>query len=105
MNSYQPILANLAGSSWLEIIIVGVVAGLLLNVCLRGHGYGFLGNTLIGLVGAIIGGFIWDKFLKKWVDIDLGSVTIPLHMVLVSLLGAGLLLLLVNFLTKQKGRS
>lgn len=98
----EPVLASMVSSSWLEIIIVGVVAGLLLNVCLRGHGYGFLGNTLIGLVGAIIGGFFWDKLLKKWVDIDLGSVNIPLHMVLVALLGAGLLILMINFVTKQK---
>ena len=95
-------LANLASSSWLEIIIVGIVAGLLLNVCLRGHGYGFLGNTLIGLVGAIIGGFFWDKLLKKWIKIDLGSVTIPLNMVLVALLGAGLLIVMINFVVKKK---
>ena len=98
----RPILANLASSSWLEIIIVGIVAGLLLNVCLRGHGYGFLGNTLIGLVGAIIGGFFWDKLLKKWINIDLGSVTIPLNMVLVALLGSGLLILLFNFIGKRR---
>jgi len=100
--SFQPILANLVGSSWLEIIIVGVVAGLLLNAFLRGRGYGFLGNTLIGLFGAIIGGFIWDKILKKHIEIDLGSVTIQLHLVLLALLGAGLLLLLINFIGKRK---
>lgn len=102
MKMYEPILANLASSSWLEIIIVGAVAGLLLNVCLRGKGYGFLGNTLIGLVGAIFGGFLWEKLLKKWVNIDLGSVTIPLNMVLVALLGALLLILLINFVTSQR---
>ncbi len=95
-------LADLSDSSWLEIIIVGIVAGLLLNVCLRGSGYGFLGNTLIGLVGAIIGAFIWEKLLKKFVDIDLGSATIQLNMVLVALAGAGLLLLMINFINKRK---
>ncbi|MDF1812733.1 MAG: hypothetical protein P1V20_10985 [Verrucomicrobiales bacterium] len=100
--SSQPILANLVSSSWLEIIIVGIVAGLLLNMSLRGRGYGFVGNTLIGMFGAIIGGFIWDKILKQYIDIDLGSVTIQLHLVLLALLGAGLLLLLINFLGKRK---
>lgn len=33
---FYPIIADLSDSSWLEIIIVGIVAGLLLNVCLRG---------------------------------------------------------------------
>ncbi|MDF1753960.1 MAG: hypothetical protein P1U89_14350 [Verrucomicrobiales bacterium] len=99
---FQPILANLVSSSWLEIIIVGIVAGLLLNVCLRGRGYGFLGNTLIGLFGAIIGGFVWEKVLKPYIDVDLGSVTIQLHLVLVALLGAGLLIALINFLGKRR---
>lgn len=98
----QPIAANLVASSWLEIIIVGIVAGLLLNVSLRGRGYGFLGNTLIGMFGAIIGGFVWDKILKQYIKIDLGSVTIQLHLVLLALLGAGLLLLLINFLGKRR---
>jgi len=94
--------SGLAGSSWLEIVVVAIVAGLLLNVCLRGKGYGFLGNTLIGLVGAIIGGFLWDKLLKQWIDIDLGSARIELTMVLVALAGAGLLLLLINFVSKRR---
>lgn len=99
---FYPILADLSDSSWLEIIIVGIVAGLLLNVCLRGRGYGFLGNTLIGLVGAIIGGFIWEKLLKQWINIDLGQVSIQLNLVLIALMGAALLILLINFVNRRK---
>lgn len=101
---FYPIIADLSDSTWLEIIIVGIVAGLLLNVCLRGRGYGFLGNTLIGLVGAIIGGFIWDKLLSKHIAIDLGTVTIRFDMVLVALLGAALLLLMINMVNRYKKR-
>ena len=98
-----PILASLLyNTSWVEILIVGIVAGLLLDLCLRGKGYGFVGNTLIGLVGATIGGFIWEKFLKQKFDINLGSVTIQGTMVLVALLGSFLLILLVNFISKSK---
>lgn len=102
MTDYTPILANLQYNSWVEIIVVGIVTGLLLDLCLRGKGYGFLGNTLIGLAGAIIGGFIWEKLLKKKINIDLGSITIQWTTVLVALLGAFLLILLINFISKSK---
>lgn len=41
--------------SWL---IVGLIAGWLAGVVMRGGGYGVLGNILVGIVGALLGGFI-----------------------------------------------
>lgn len=41
--------------SW---IIVGLIAGWLAGLVMRGSGYGLLGNILIGIVGAVLGGFI-----------------------------------------------
>lgn len=41
--------------SW---IIVGLIAGWLAGVVMRGGGYGVLGNILLGIVGALLGGFI-----------------------------------------------
>ncbi len=41
--------------SW---IIVGLIAGWLAGAVMRGHGYGILGNIVIGIVGALIGGFL-----------------------------------------------
>ena len=41
--------------SW---IIVGLVAGWLAGVIMRGSGYGLLGNILVGIVGAVLGGFL-----------------------------------------------
>lgn len=103
MTFNTPILANWTSyTPWIELIVVGVVAGLVLDVILRGKGYGFIGNTLIGLVGAIIGGFIWEKLIKNQVPINLGSITISWTMVLAALLGSGLLILLINFVSKQK---
>jgi uncharacterized membrane protein YeaQ/YmgE (transglycosylase-associated protein family) len=39
-------------------IIVGLIAGWLAGVVMRGGGYGLLGDILVGIVGAIIGGFL-----------------------------------------------
>jgi len=41
--------------SW---IIVGIVAGWLAGLVMRGGGYGVLGNMILGIVGALVGGFL-----------------------------------------------
>jgi uncharacterized membrane protein YeaQ/YmgE (transglycosylase-associated protein family) len=39
-------------------IIVGLIAGWLAGVVMRGGGYGLLGNIILGIVGALVGGFL-----------------------------------------------
>ena len=39
-------------------IIVGLIAGFLASVVMRGGGYGIVGDIIVGLVGALIGGFL-----------------------------------------------
>jgi uncharacterized membrane protein YeaQ/YmgE (transglycosylase-associated protein family) len=41
-------------------IIVGLVAGFLASVVMRGGGYGIVGDIVVGIVGALIGGFIMN---------------------------------------------
>ncbi len=41
--------------SW---IIVGIVAGWLAGVVMKGSGYGVLGDMILGIVGALVGGFL-----------------------------------------------
>jgi uncharacterized membrane protein YeaQ/YmgE (transglycosylase-associated protein family) len=41
--------------SW---IVVGLIAGWLAGLVMGGHGYGFLGDMLLGIVGALLGGFL-----------------------------------------------
>lgn len=41
--------------SWL---LVGLVAGWLAGVVMKGSGYGILGNIVLGVVGALVGGFL-----------------------------------------------
>jgi len=39
-------------------IIVGLVAGWLTGLVMKGGGYGIVGDLIVGLVGALIGGFV-----------------------------------------------
>jgi len=40
-------------------IIVGLVAGVLASLVMGGSGYGLIGDIIIGIVGAFVGGWIF----------------------------------------------
>jgi uncharacterized membrane protein YeaQ/YmgE (transglycosylase-associated protein family) len=44
------------------IIIVGLIAGWLAGKLMRGHGYGFFADIALGLVGAVIGSWLFRQF-------------------------------------------
>jgi uncharacterized membrane protein YeaQ/YmgE (transglycosylase-associated protein family) len=48
-------------SSLLAWIIIGLLAGWIAGEISRGAGFGCLGNIAIGLVGSILGGWIFSK--------------------------------------------
>ena len=41
--------------SW---IIVGIIAGWLTGLIMKGGGYGIFGDMILGIVGALVGGFL-----------------------------------------------
>ncbi len=41
--------------SWL---VVGLIAGWLAGLILKGSGYGVVGDIILGIIGAVIGGFL-----------------------------------------------
>jgi uncharacterized membrane protein YeaQ/YmgE (transglycosylase-associated protein family) len=53
--------------SWIGWILIGLLAGWLAGKITRGRGFGCLTNVLIGLIGAVIGGWIFT------------TLEIPLH--------------------------
>jgi uncharacterized membrane protein YeaQ/YmgE (transglycosylase-associated protein family) len=41
-------------------LLVGLIAGWLAGVVMKGGGYGVLGDIVVGLVGALVGGFVFS---------------------------------------------
>ena len=39
-------------------IVVGLIAGFLAGLVMRGGGFGIVGDIVVGILGAIIGGFV-----------------------------------------------
>jgi len=47
--------------SWFGWIIVGLLAGWLTGKVTRGSGFGLFANIFLGLVGAVIGGWVFTR--------------------------------------------
>ena len=71
--------------SW---IIVGLIAGWLAGVVMQGGGYGIIADIVLGLIGAVIGGFVFSLLVEGEAQFW-GSI-------LVSFIGACILVAIVR---------
>jgi uncharacterized membrane protein YeaQ/YmgE (transglycosylase-associated protein family) len=72
-------------------IVVGLIAGWLAGQVMKGGGYGIIGDLIIGLIGALIGGFLVGLFIQGSVGL-IGSI-------IVAFIGAVVLVAIVRALT------
>ena len=71
-------------------LVVGVVAGWLAGVLVKGGGFGLVGDLLVGVIGAVLGGLLFGQFLGGGL---IGSIV-------VATIGAILLLVIVRFIKR-----
>jgi uncharacterized membrane protein YeaQ/YmgE (transglycosylase-associated protein family) len=45
-------------------VLVGLISGWLAGNMMKGGGFGMLGDILVGLVGALVGGFLMSFFVQ-----------------------------------------
>jgi uncharacterized membrane protein YeaQ/YmgE (transglycosylase-associated protein family) len=45
-------------------IVIGIVAGWLAGLAMRGGGFGVIGDMVTGLIGSLIGGFLMSMFVQ-----------------------------------------
>ena len=76
-------------------LVVGLIAGFLAGQVMRGGGYGLVGDIIVGLVGAVLGGFLFGQLVVT----EYGFV----GSIVVAFLGACILIWLVRILAP--GRS
>jgi uncharacterized membrane protein YeaQ/YmgE (transglycosylase-associated protein family) len=78
-------------------IIIGVIAGWLTGKIMKGSGFGFLMDMVVGLIGALIGGFV---------SAHLGFGGVGEHGLIISIviavIGAVILTLLVRLVTGNR---
>ena len=51
-----------ATMEFLWFILIGIVAGWLAGQIMKGGGYGLIGDLILGVVGALLGGFLFGLF-------------------------------------------
>ena len=82
--------------SW---IVVGLIAGWLAGMVMKGGGYGVIGDIVLGIIGAIVGGFLGSTFL------GLNVSGINLESIIVAALGAILVVFASRLLTRGRRSS
>jgi uncharacterized membrane protein YeaQ/YmgE (transglycosylase-associated protein family) len=82
----------------LTALLIGLVAGTLATYISRGTGFGIVGNTVVGILGALVGG--WG-FRTLDVDSPLEGAA---GVVLVAFVGASALLFVIHLVTRRGDR-
>ena len=72
------VLADISLESLIWWLIVGLIAGFLASVVMRGGGYGIAGDIVVGLIGAFIGGWLFSLLGVSASGGLLGSIIVAL---------------------------
>jgi uncharacterized membrane protein YeaQ/YmgE (transglycosylase-associated protein family) len=74
-------------------IIVGLVAGWLAGVIMKGGGFGVIGDIVVGIIGALIGGWLFSTMGVSTGGGLLGAI-------IVALIGAIILIFLLRLIKR-----
>ncbi|MEI9886824.1 MAG: GlsB/YeaQ/YmgE family stress response membrane protein [Rhizomicrobium sp.] len=76
-------------------ILVGAVAGWLAGVIVKGGGFGLIGDIVVGIIGAFIGGWLLPKL-----GVHLGGMTPIVATIVSATIGAVVLLLVLRLVRR-----
>jgi uncharacterized membrane protein YeaQ/YmgE (transglycosylase-associated protein family) len=90
----------------LIVVLVGLVAGFLASRVVSGHGYGVIGDVVVGVIGALIGAYVLGAFINDHLLVPLGVAAGSLGArIVVAFIGAVLLLAVLHLLAGRGGGS
>ncbi len=78
--------------SFLTWIMVGLIAGWLAGLVMKGSGYGLVGNIVAGILGALVGGYLATLLFGAGTPVD--GFSIP--SLFTAFIGAVLLIFIVG---------
>jgi len=79
----------------IAFLIIGAIAGWLAGTLMKGGGFGLLGNIVVGILGAVIGGYVFYVF--GLLGISAGGM---IGSIVTATAGAALLLFFVGMIKK-----
>lgn len=83
-------------------VIIGLIAGLFAGMLIRGQRYGFVSSVVVGLLGALVGGFL-VSILGIQIPVS-GGITLAWADILVAFVGAVLILLVFGGFSRTRRR-
>jgi uncharacterized membrane protein YeaQ/YmgE (transglycosylase-associated protein family) len=79
--------------SW---IVLGLIAGFLAGQFMKGGGYGLIGDIILGIIGALVGGFLASTLL----GLDVNGFNIV--SILIAFVGACIVIAIARMLTGNR---
>jgi uncharacterized membrane protein YeaQ/YmgE (transglycosylase-associated protein family) len=77
-------------------VLLGLIAGWLAGQFMRGGGYGIVGDIILGIIGAVVGGFISGMLL----GVDVTGFNIP--SIIIAFVGAVVVIAIARMLTGRR---
>ena len=96
MSTFAEIVLHLDPGGIVAWLVVGLLAGWAAGFVMKGAGYGIIGDIVVGLVGAVIGGFLFGFFVPGAAGFW-GSIV-------VAFIGACILIVIVRFVALKRTR-
>ena len=79
-------------------LVVGLIAGFFASRVMRGGGYGLIGDIIVGVVGALIGGWLATTLLKMPNPVN----GINIGTIIVAFIGAVILLAILRLFSRGR---
>jgi len=83
---------------FLSWIVVGLIAGWLAGLVVKGGGFGCIGDIIVGVIGGLLGGWIASRFFGMGDPMS----GFNLESILVAFVGAVILVILLRLLSGKR---
>jgi uncharacterized membrane protein YeaQ/YmgE (transglycosylase-associated protein family) len=80
---------------FLWFIIIGIVAGFLAGQIMKGGGFGLIGDLIVGVIGAVLGGWLFGLL-----NISMGGLPVLVGELIVATVGAIILIAILRLIKR-----
>jgi uncharacterized membrane protein YeaQ/YmgE (transglycosylase-associated protein family) len=99
----QPVTIQFVPEQLITWLIIGLIAGFAAMILVRGRGMNAMSSMVVGLVGAVVGGFLFTILglqIPGWLA---GGFTLRYIDIIVAFIGAVIVLVLVGWFWGRRG--